>query len=319
MNHEQSFPYQSTAWLSIANNVLLALFKGAIGLIFDSQALLANALYSASDAASEVTEKMQLPWFRRRQTTDKENVRRETNGPLIATLFSVLILLGGLQMTISSVVTISKGEITPPGYLAGVAIVISIALKEVLFQYQYRQYHKQNAAGSRSFIELHRYSLYSSVIVLLGVFGAMTGQALQISAMLYLDPVAAFIVSIMVLWRGYRIVQGSIYSPLLTQQLQEEDTSDFMETVQRVHGVIMVDDIKAQEQGHYVTVVARISVNPRISVMEANDIANRAKVLLLHRFSHVRDVSIQVQPYDPGYPYKSNHTESDSDLPTLIQ
>ncbi|MNO00897.1 hypothetical protein D3C81_2208860 [compost metagenome] len=53
--------------------------------------------------------------------------------------------------------------------------------------------------------------------------------------------------------------------------------------------------------------------------MEANDIANRAKVLLMNRFSHVSDVSIQVLPYDPGYPYKSNNEGPGDDLPTLIQ
>ncbi|RUT43309.1 cation diffusion facilitator family transporter [Paenibacillus anaericanus] len=318
MNREQSVPYQSAAWLSIINNILLALFKGGVGLLFDSQALLANALYSATDAATGVTEKMQIPGRWKRRISDGAIFRIETKEPLIAILFSILLLLGGLQMAISSAIVISKGEIAPPGYMAGVAIVISIALKELVFQYRYRQDRKNNTEGSRSYIEMHRYSVYTSVIVLVGVFGSMTGQALQLSAMLYFDPIAAFCVSLLVLWRGYGIVRAFVYGPIISQ-LQEEDASDFIETVQRVHGVIMVNDIKAQENGHYVSVVARISVNPRISVSEANDIANRAKVLLLHRFSHVGNVSIQVLPYDPGYPYKSNHSESDSDLPTLLQ
>ncbi|MNP44706.1 hypothetical protein D3C76_1385800 [compost metagenome] len=53
--------------------------------------------------------------------------------------------------------------------------------------------------------------------------------------------------------------------------------------------------------------------------MEANDIANRAKTLLLHRFSHVTDVRIQVAPYEAGYPYKTNNELSDNDTQNLLQ
>ncbi|MNI78076.1 hypothetical protein D3C73_1344240 [compost metagenome] len=67
------------------------------------------------------------------------------------------------------------------------------------------------------------------------------------------------------------------------------------------------------------TVDAKISVNPRLTVQEANIIANRAKVLLMSRFSHVSDVSILILPYDPGYPYKSNHIEVGDDGPNFIQ
>ncbi|MNT92350.1 hypothetical protein D3C72_2336150 [compost metagenome] len=67
------------------------------------------------------------------------------------------------------------------------------------------------------------------------------------------------------------------------------------------------------------TVDAKISVNPRLTVQEANIIANRAKVLLMSRFSHVSDVSILILPYDPGYPYKSNHDDASDNSTTLIQ
>ncbi|MNW56181.1 ferrous iron efflux protein F [compost metagenome] len=120
------------------------------------------------------------------------------------------------------------------------------------------------------------------------------------------------------LFQVYRLVKRSIYGSS-APQLREEDAASLVETVQRVHGVITVDDLKAQENGHYVTVTAKICVNPKITVMEANDIANRAKMLLLNRFSHITDVRIHVAPYEAGYPYKSNTEESDSDLPNLLQ
>ncbi|MNJ51244.1 ferrous iron efflux protein F [compost metagenome] len=202
--------------------------------------------------------------------------------------------------------------------MSGIAIIISIALREVVFQFQYRQYRKSSENQSNSYIEMHRNSLLSSVVVLIGVFGSMAGQALEIPIMLYIDPVAALVVACLVLWRGCRLIFGAIYGKY-ESKVPEEDRSQFIETVQRVHGVITVDELKLRDSGHYISVTATISVNPRITVLEANHIANRAKILLLNRFSQVSEVSIQVMPYDPGYPYKSNYEGSNNDMPTLLQ
>jgi divalent metal cation (Fe/Co/Zn/Cd) transporter len=67
-----------------------------------------------------------------------------------------------------------------------------------------------------------------------------------------------------------------------------------------------VDELRAREHGHYVLVDVKISVNPKISVYEGHDIARLVKQQLMMRFTHVSDVFIHVNPYDPGYPYKNN-------------
>jgi divalent metal cation (Fe/Co/Zn/Cd) transporter len=154
--------------------------------------------------------------------------------------------------------------------------------------------------------------------VCIGVFLSLAGDGLQVKALMYMDPVAALIVAALVLRKGYLMIVTSVYGSLV-EETQQEDSLNFIETVQRVHGIITVDDLKAREQGHYVTVDLKISVNPRITVLEANEIAERAKKLLMNRFVHISDVNIQVVPYDPGYPYKSNHQLTDNDMPTLLQ
>ena len=90
-----------------------------------------------------------------------------------------------------------------------------------------------------------------------------------------------------------------------------------LEAVQRVDGVVAVDEVKARERGHYIVLDVAIRVNPRISVFEGQDVANRIRRMLTKRFLHVMDVNVKVQPYDPGYPYKSNHQEEQ--MPSVLQ
>jgi cation diffusion facilitator family transporter len=311
MNREQ---HDSSAWSGIVSDIVLALFKGTIGLGFNSLTLLSGALYSVSDALAAVAEKLKL------KAPSKQMLRyhtKEAMDPLIAVIFCSMFIVGGLGMIMTAVTTIMGEEIEAPGYIAGLAVVLSIALKEVVFQYQYRK-QKQNKQNMQKYIENHRYSLYTSIFVLLGVFGSMLGQATDIFALLYLDALAAIVVACLLFWRAYRLLVTAIYVPELINE-SVENVMPLIETVQRVHGVILVDELIAQEQGHYIFVKVKISVNPRITVLEAQEIANRAKVLLLHRFSHISEVNVEIVPYALGYPYKSNHEDSDVDMPTLIQ
>lgn len=100
---------------------------------------------------------------------------------------------------------------------------------------------------------------------------------------------------------------------------REEASDELMQIVQRVEGVVTVQSIRAREHGHYVIAEIVISVNPRITVLEGQEIAKRARMLLMHRFLHLSDVVIYVEPYDPGYPYKSNHDPNQEQIPTLLQ
>ncbi|MDF2835945.1 MAG: hypothetical protein K0Q63_1585 [Paenibacillus sp.] len=114
-----------------------------------------------------------------------------------------------------------------------------------------------------------------------------------------------------ILFRGSRRGESS--------RKREESADELMAVVQRVEGVVTVQSIRAREQGHYVVAEIVISVNPRITVLEGQDIAKRVKLLLMHRFLHLSEVMIYVEPYDPGYPYKSNHDPNQEQMPTLLQ
>lgn len=318
MTREQAVIPEPAAWTGIVGDIVLGVLLGTVGLLYGSLALLAGALYSAYDAAAGVAARLPGPGNIRLRRESSASTGKESPEPLPAIFFSVFLLMGSVQLGIAAITDIAEADTAPPETFVLAAVLLSMAIRETLFQVKLRLTRRKADVDLQSLVEKHRQSLFSSVIVLAGIFGAMGGQAWDMPAMAYLEPSAAILVALHVLIQVYRLVKRSVYgSP--ASQLREEDAASLIETVQRVHGVITVDDLKAQENGHYVTVTAKISVNPKITVMEANDIANRAKMLLLNRFSHITDVRIQVAPYEAGYPYKSNTEESDSDLPNLLQ
>lgn len=303
MTKERFKKAEFVAWIGIIGNLSLALLKGFIGWFANSKALLADALHTASDAASSFAV---LSGLRAAKMPPDEDhpYGHEKAGAIASVIVSVLIFIVGVEIGISAIKSLYNGVDMPPkGY--ALIIVISIVLSEVLFQYKIRLGIKMSAHALITNARSHKYGVYSSLVALAGVGGAYLGKLFGLNYFYYLDPLASLIVSLLILRMGYQLLMNSIYCTS-NHMVIKEDEDVLLQTVQRVNGVITVEDLRIKEHGHYVIVNVKISVNPRIMVMEGNEIAKDVKGRLMDRFLHISDVIIHVYPYDPGYPYKNN-------------
>lgn len=313
----RSTPSEVVSWTGIMGHILLAIFKGLAGYFAGSKALMTDGLYSASNAAASLSERISWQPFRQKKHLSHIDRTGETK-PIVGILISVVLLTLGLQLITSAVKGFSAYESDVNVEYAFIALIISLAINEAIFQFQYRQSIKQGDGKHKSYVENHRFSLYSSLTVLVGMSLVMLGDFMNWPALLYMDHIAMLLIAGLIIRKGYLLIVRSV-SSRLNQEVQKEETATFIETVQRVRGVITVDELKAHEHGHYVSIDVQISVNPRITMLEAHDISECAKNLLMHRFLHVSEVRIKAVPYDPGYPYKSNYEIADDDMTTLLQ
>lgn len=316
MSEQRFGKAEFAAWLGIAGNLLLALAKGLVGWFSGSKALLADAVHSASDVAGSFAVLIGLRAARRPPDEDHPYGHGKAE-PIAAIVVSVLLILVGFEIGMSALRSIKAGISAPPHWLAMIAIVLSIAVKEAMFQYKYRLGKKLSSQALIANAWEHRSDVYSSLAAFVGVGGALAGRWFGRTELYYLDPVASLFVSVLVLYMGYKMIRESVHNTM-DHVLHEEDAAELVQTVQRVKGVITVDELRAREHGHYVIVDVKISVNPRITVMEGHDIAKTVKQHLMKRFIHVSDVFIHVNPYDPGYPYKNNMDADQDDMPTLL-
>lgn len=304
------------AWLGIVGNLALAGFKGIIGYLAGSAALLADAVHSASDVAGSFAVLAGLKASKKPPDADHPYGHGKAE-PIAAIILSVLLIVVGFEIGLSAFKSIQRGVNHPPHGMALAAIAISIAVKEAMFQYKFRLGKKLSSQALIANAWEHRSDVYTSAAALVGVGGAIMGGWLDRPELYYLDPVTGLLVSVLVLRMGYKMIVDSIHNTM-DHVLHEEDAAELIRAVQRIKGVITVDDLRAREHGHYVVVDVKISVNPRITVYEGHEIAKLVKQHLMRCFSHVSDVMIHVNPYDPGYPYKNNVDSVQDDFPTLL-
>ncbi|MDO3409006.1 cation transporter [Saccharibacillus sp. CPCC 101409] len=279
-----------------------ALIKGIGGYIGGSPSLLADALNSAADAF--------------RGSTPKHTAGRAA---LTKALLSVLILVGALEAAIAGVHRMLRTPEEAPGTPAVAAFFLAVLLVLALFILRYRSLQRTDSAAAGEYAAEHRLSLYASFLVAAGMAASIAGSGFDIPEMMYAEPAASFLVAVIAVIKAIRLLLGVLEESPDARKAQPVDPTPFTETVQRVRGVIEVRELQAAKESETVSIDLVLSVNPRMTVKEAEEVANRSRDLLMNRFVQVIEVKIRIEPYHTGYPYKSNEELPDSEQPTIVQ
>ena len=292
---EHSKSVITATWVGIIVNILLTLIKGIGGIISGSRALLADALHSASDIVGSVVVLFAVKISNK--PPDDEHPYGHGKAENIASIIvALLLIVVGIEISVSSV-KVFFGEIPEaPGKIAIFILIISIIIKEVLFQYKYWLGKKHRSSALISEAWHHRSDSLSSIAALIGVSLAIFGEYIQVSYFVYGDAIAGIIVSIIVIKVGYQLVRDSA-NVVLEKVLSNEEIEIYNKTVFAVDGVIQIDQLLARTHGHYVVIDIKLSVDSTITVDEGHDIAVEVKTALLKQHEEVEDVFVHINPY----------------------
>jgi len=312
MDHRPPVSAERGSLVSVWGLLGLVIAKGSVGWLTGSKALLADACHSAADCASTFTSYIGL----RKARLDPSSASQSRHQPeaMAAIVLSAFLLVVGIEMGVSSIRSVANGVDEAPGVGAVVVIAAGIGVREGFVRYKRRSDSRCGMRGDR--LGDNRSDVFASLTALVGTSGAVVGDWYDMPFLYVLDPAAGLVISVFVVRMGYRMTAGVVRSSSKIR-IDETDAQTLLEAVQRIDGVVAVDEVTAREHGHYVVLDVVIRVNPRISVFEGQDVALRVRRQLTKRFLHVMDVSVKVQPFDPGYPYKSNHHEEE--LSSFVQ
>src|SRR5690625_4172043 len=282
-------------WIGIIVNVLLTIFKTIGGFLSGSRALLADALHSASDIVSSVVILFAVK-IANKPPDDEHPYGHGKAENIAAIIVALLLIVVGFEISISSIKIFFGERPTAPGSIALVIVIISTLLKEGLFHYKYHIGKKHRSSALISDAWHHRSDSLSSIAALIGIGGAVLGDAYNIPLLLYGDAAAGVVVSLIVIKVGYSLAKESSLI-MMEKVLDKEDIQKYKDTVRTVPGVMRIDQMHARTHGSYVIIDIKISVDPLITVKEGHDIARHVKQVLLKKHNDIEDVLVHVNPY----------------------
>ena len=136
----------------------------------------------------------------------------------------------------------------------------------------------------------HRSDALSSVVVLIGVGGALIGFT-------YMDAAAAIIVGVMVAKIGWDLGYQAIQE-LIDTGLEPEMIEEIREKVLEVKEVQSLHMLRTRRMGGHALADVHIQVHPRISVSEGHQIAETVRHIMVKEFEELTDVMVHIDPED---------------------
>lgn len=188
--------YRAT-WIGMVVNIALSLLKLAAGILGRSGAMIADAVHSISDLATDV-----IVLIFARISSKPEDAGHNYGHGKYETLASILISLaliavggGILADSIRNIRLVLTGEIIGrPGAIALIAAAISIVAKEVLYRYTVRVGRQTDSPSVVANAWHHRSDALSSIGTLTGIgLAYFLGDKWRIA-----DPLAALVVSVFI-------------------------------------------------------------------------------------------------------------------------
>lgn len=276
-------------WIGAGANVVLVIFKLWAGFISNSQALIADGFHSLSDLFSDFVVILGLKWGRRAEDADHPfgHARIETISSMIIGLVLILV---GLGITYTAVLSIYHHEASTPGMLAVYVAAISVLVKEVLFWYTIRIGNKLKSLALIGNAWHHRADALSSVAVLAGVGAVYANPDWYLA-----DSYAALLVTYFVIKVGITLV-WSAFKELADTAPDRDVLVKLTERTTQVDGVRQVHDMRARYSGSQIFVEVHIVVDPDQTVRQGHYIAREVKHALLDDYPDVTRVIIHVDP-----------------------
>ncbi|MFF0829167.1 cation diffusion facilitator family transporter [Brevibacillus sp. NPDC003359] len=281
-------------WISLISNVALTVIKVVVGILFNSQVLIADGIHNAGDVIA--TFAALTSSLVSKKPADKDHPYGHGKAEVIASgIVAIILALAALFMVYKSIEALFEPAVEA-SIIALIAAIISLVWKQVLYVYCIRLGREKNSKSLIATANDHLADVYASIAAVVGIGVALIGDRYDLPFTQYGDPIAGLIVSYFVMKLAYEMGEESI-GVLMEKSLPAEQLFQLESIVRAVPQVKRIDRIRAREHGHYVIVDVRVSISNDLTIKEGHDISRIIKVSIMSEMKEVEEVLIHLNPW----------------------
>ena len=281
-------------WLGAFVNLLLVAVKFAAGIAGLSAAMVADAIHSLSDLATDAIVIIFVKLSNKPADSDHDygHGKYETFATLIIGTLLAIVGIGMMWGGGEKILDILSGTMIPiPGWTAFAAGIASIVAKETIFQYTMhvaRRTHSNTLAANAWH---HRSDALSSVGTCAGIGGAI----ILGNDWVILDPLAAVVVSVIVTVSALKIMRTAV-NELLEKSLPENIEHDILDIVAEDTILQNVHHLRTRAIGSIYTIDMHVRMPGDMTLSEAH----RHTILLEQRLRQAYGkgtiINIHIEP-----------------------
>lgn len=294
MSHQRTKQIYRVTLLGMFVNMALFIFKLVAGIVGRSGAMIADAVHSASDFATDIV----VLAFVRISSKPRDDNHKWGHGKyetLASLIIGVALFAVGVEIFIESaekIKAVANGEVLPrPGAIALIAAAASIIAKELLYQYSIRIGRKLESPSVVANAWHHRSDALSSIGALLGIGAAyLLGEKWRIA-----DPIAAIVVAALIIKVAIDLCRASL-TELLEKSLPHETEEEILSIISSTPKVYNPHNLRTRRIGANIAIEVHIRVDGAMSVQDSHEISRDIERALRARFGEQTAVAIHIEP-----------------------
>ncbi|GBE46252.1 ferrous-iron efflux pump FieF [bacterium BMS3Bbin11] len=297
-------------YTSIIVNTLLSAGQLFLGIVGNSQALVADGIHTLSDLTTDALVLYAI-WQGNKEADDDHpygHGRIET----AATVFlGLLLAFVGLAIAINAALRLTvPATILTPAPITLVMTVITIFSKEGLFRYTIRIADRYKSTILRANAWHHRSDAISSIVVLIGIGGSIMGLP-------YFDALAAIVLGTMIVRMGL-LLSWNALKELIDTALSHEEVEAIRQAIINTDGVIDLHMLRSRLMGGRALIDVHLQVDGNISVSEGHQISECVRQRLINNFESVDEVLVHIDPENDKIIMANVDLPLRSEMTTLI-
>jgi len=275
-------------------NLLLVALKFVAGVAGHSSAMISDAVHSVSDFVTDIVVLVFVRIGGRPEDAshDYGHGKYETLATLFIGLALAAAAIGIVVSGASKLAAWAQGEDLPaPGKLALWAALISILVKELLFQYTRFRARNLNSKALEANAWHHRSDALSSIGAAVGIGASiLLGNRWTV-----LDPLASIVVGAMLVKVSWDLL-GPSFGELTDQSLPEKTEQEILDIIGSVPGVSAPHHLRTRQIGNYVAVEVHIRLDGNLTLHEAHEKASEVERRFHARFGDDSHIIVHMEP-----------------------
>lgn len=280
------------SFVTIIGNILLSVMKLIAGFIAHSNAMISDAIHSASDVFSTFVVIIGIKLASKK--ADKEHpYGHERLECVAAIVLSMVLFITGFGIGTAALKNITSGDynnIVVPGILALVTAIVSIVSKEAM--YWYTRYNAKRIDSSALMADAwhHRSDAFSSIGALIGIAGARLGFPIM-------DSIASLIIFVFIIKAAYDIFKDAI-DKMVDHACDDDTVNQIRECVMKHEDVLGIDMLQTRIFGNKIYVDLEIATDGSYTLSKAHTIAESVHDDIEKSFPKVKHIMVHVNPAD---------------------
>ena len=275
-------------------NMLLFAFKLVAGIVGRSGAMIADAVHSASDFATDVV----VLAFVRISAKPRDDDHHWGHGKyetLASLIIGIALFTVGAEILMDSaekIKAVAEGEILPrPGAIALVAAAVSVVVKEALYQWTARVGKRVESPSVVANAWHHRSDALSSVGALIGIgLAYFLGEEWRIA-----DPIAAIVLAALIIKVSIELCRTAL-AELLEKSLPKEVEAEILSIISTTPNVYKPHNLRTRRIGADIAIEVHIRVEGSMTVLDSHEISKVIERALRERFGERTAVAIHIEP-----------------------